>query len=337
MINPFTGVQGAYDNITLTGAINRVPSRYDRVSRLGIFQPAPVTTKVFSMDDIITSVLMLNPVPTGGTVPMMGNSTRKHIGLETSRYPLDFVIRPSDIQGVRAWGSEADETYANVLTRKMESKRASFDQTAEYLRVGAIKGVLKNPDGTTVYDFFQVFNVTPKVINFALGNGATNVGGKCREVARWMEDNLLGESFSGLVALCGPTFWEALVTHASVKENFLNVIRQQDIGVDDYRIVGFLHQGIRFIEYAGRGYDSASGSLVNFIEPNEAHVVPIGTSAFQEVYSPPDHIDWVNTPGQYMYTSSALLDHGQGVSVRSEMNILPWMRTPQLLVKLTNL
>ena len=45
--------------------------------------------------------------------------------------------------------------------------------TLEHLRMGALKGVILDADGSTLYDLYQEFEITPKVVNFALTTAST--------------------------------------------------------------------------------------------------------------------------------------------------------------------
>jgi hypothetical protein len=49
-------------------------------------------------------------------------------------------------------------------------------------------------DNSVIENYFAAFGVAKKTVNFALGNAATDVRGKCMEVVRHIEDNLMGES-----------------------------------------------------------------------------------------------------------------------------------------------
>jgi hypothetical protein len=80
--------------------------------------------------------------------------------------------------------------------------------TLEHLRMGALKGVILDADGSVIYDLYDEFGITPAVINFDLTN-ATNVKKKCADVLRHIEDNLKGEFMTGVHCLCSPEFFDA--------------------------------------------------------------------------------------------------------------------------------
>jgi hypothetical protein len=83
--------------------------------------------------------------------------------------PHDDVVLPEEVQGIRAFGSETEmDALANLMAQKLQTMRAKHAITLEHLRMGALKGVILDADGSTLYDLYQEFEITPKVVNFAL-------------------------------------------------------------------------------------------------------------------------------------------------------------------------
>jgi hypothetical protein len=54
------------------------------------------------------------------------------------------------------------------MARHLETMRNKHAITLEHLRMGALKGVILDADGSTLYDLFDEFDITPKTVNFAL-------------------------------------------------------------------------------------------------------------------------------------------------------------------------
>jgi hypothetical protein len=72
--------------------------------------------------------------------------------------------------------------------------RRKHAQTREYMEMNALRGIVKDGAGTTLYNYFTEFGLAQISVDFVLGTAGTNVQGKVREVLRAIEDNLLGES-----------------------------------------------------------------------------------------------------------------------------------------------
>ena len=83
--------------------------------------------------------------------------------------PHDDVVLPEEVQGIRAFGSETElQAMANVITDHLQNMRNKHAITLEHLRMGALKGNILDSDGSTLYNLYNEFEITPKTVNFAL-------------------------------------------------------------------------------------------------------------------------------------------------------------------------
>ena len=87
-------------------------------------------------------------------------------------------------------------------------------------RVGAIKGQILDADGTAViYDLFTEFGVTAYTeVDFDLDNASPAPGvvkKKCHDIRRKIEDELGVVPYDHIHAMCGPDFFDDLITHRS--------------------------------------------------------------------------------------------------------------------------
>ena len=63
--------------------------------------------------------------------------------------PHDDVVLPEEVQGIRAFGSENElEALANLIAKKLQTMRNKHAITLEHLRMGALKGMILDADGT---------------------------------------------------------------------------------------------------------------------------------------------------------------------------------------------
>ena len=145
--------------------------------------------------------------------------------------------------------------------------------------------------------------IAQQSVNFALGNGNTNVKEKCIKTLSLIEDNLKGEFMNGVHCLCSPEFFSALTGHAKVEKAF-ETWQQGAILINDVRR-GFTYAGITFEEYRGQATDIA-GTVRRFIAPGEAHAFPLGTvDTFASYFAPADFNETVNTLGLSLYAKQA--------------------------------
>ena len=222
---------------------------------------------------------------------------------------------------------------ANLLALKLQNMRNKHAITLEYLRMGALKGVILDADGSTLYDLYSEFGITAKTVSFALGTAGTEVLLKVLEVKRHIEDNLKGEFMTGILCLCSQGFYDAFTTHAKVKEAFQYYQRNQQLG-NDYR-TGFTFGGVTFEEYRGQATD-ASGNVRKFIADDEAHFFPLGTAnTFRTFFAPADFNETANTLGLPLYAKQEPRKFGRGTDLHTQSNPLPICLRPEVLVKAT--
>lgn len=320
-----------FNMAALTAAINRLPNRYGRVSELGLFTPKGVTTTSIQVEEKAGTLKLLPTVPREAPAPQKTQSKRKLRSFAIPTIKVEDAVLPNDAQNVRAFGSEnAMMAILEIVTDKLQDIRDTFDQTIEYMRVHALKGVLKDGAGTTLYNFYTEFEIQQKSVNFALTTSGTEVLEKCMEVTRHIEQNLRGERMTGVHALVGQTFFDKLVTHPKVKEAYTYFQRNQPLG-GDYR-KGFQFGGIIFEEYLGT-VTLAGGSSEKLVGDDDAVIFPLGTATtFQNVYAPGNFIETVNTIGLPMYVKQERRKFDQGIDLYAESNPLPICMRPELLV-----
>ena len=169
MNNPFQSP--AFSMTALTAAINILPNQFGKIEQINLMPAKPVRFRQIAIEerDGVLNLLPTLPVGAPGTVGQRGR--RKLRSFMIPHIPLDDVVLPEEIQGLRAFGSETDtETVANVMTDHLQSMRNKHAITLEHLRMGALKGVILDADGSVLYDLFEEFQITPAVFNFELSN-----------------------------------------------------------------------------------------------------------------------------------------------------------------------
>lgn len=332
MNNPFH--TPAFSMAALTAAINVLPNRYGRMEALNIFPARPVRLRQIIVEEQNGVLNLLPALPPGspGTVGRRGKRTMRSFVIP--HIPHDDVVLPEEVQGVRAFGTESEaETVAGVMAGHLETMRNKHAITLEHLRMGALKGVILDADGSTIYDLYDEFDIAAKTVNFELTIATTNVKGKCTEVLGHIEENLKGEFMTGIHCLCSPEFFEKLTGHAKVEKAFENW-QQGIVLINDMRS-GFTYGGITFEEYRGQASD-ANGTSRRFIAAGEAHCFPLGTvDTFGTYFAPADFNETANTLGQPLYAKQEPRKFDRGTDLHTQSNPLPMCHRPGVLVKLT--
>lgn len=326
MIDPF---KDGYSLTQLSQAINVLPNMYGRINELGLFTFRAQSTNTVTVEMNNGVLTLVQTTPWGGPAPKNKSGKRAVRSFSVPHTPLEDTVLAADVIGVRAFGTENTlETVAIKVNEKLQSMKNKIDQTMEWRKMSALKGVVLDADNSVIEDYFTAFGVVKKTVNFVLGNATTDVRAKCMEVVRHIEDNLKGESMLRAHVLVSQEFFDALVAHSKVKEAYANYAEAaQRIGGDMRK--GFSFGGLTFEEYRG----VVDGK--RFIEAGDGHAFPIGTSeTFSNFGAPADFVETVNTLALPYYARQQNKDFNRGIDLHVQANQLPMVTRPATIVEL---
>ena len=331
MNNPFHNP--AFSVSALTAAINILPNQYGRLDELDLFPVKPVRTRQVTIEENngVLSLLPTQPVGSSGTVGKRGKRTARAFVIP--HIPHDDVVLPEEVVGVRAFGTETElESVAAVMADHLQTMRNKHAITLEHLRMGALKGVILDSDGSEIADLFKIFDIQPKTLEFELANKDTNVRQKCIELKRYLSGALMGERMNGVHVLVSPEFFDALTSHPKVEKAYDRW--QEGAALREDMRTDFRLGGVRFEEYAGEA-STGEGQSRRFIAKDEGHAFPLGTlDTFATYVAPADFNETVNTLGQLLYSKQAPRKFDRGTDLHTQSNPLPMCHRPALLVKL---
>ena len=323
----------------LTEVINVVPNALNKIGNMGLFPIKGVPTTYVRLAYKGGEITILPTRERGGPATKNGRRGVKFIGFDIPHIPHEDAVLALDIQNrVRLGEPQAFERAQDLIAERLEEMTSKHYRTLEHMRVGAIKGIILDADGSEIYNLFTEFGITQKVVDFNLDNGATDVSAKIVEVLRYMEDNLNGETMSGVRALCSREFFDAFIGHAKVKEAYDKYASAQEPLRQDVR-KGFNHKGVIWEEYHDTfSYlqDDGSSQSRRAVAAGDCHFVPLGTSATQTFVAPPNSLDEANIAppaGRLMYAKQERMKFDQGIEIHTESNPLPIVKRPALLVK----
>jgi hypothetical protein len=331
-------MQNIFDNpafsiASLSAAINILPNNYDRLGGMGLFVDRPQTNRTIIIEEQNGVLNLLPTLPVGSPGTIGTYAKRKLRSFVIPHIPHDSVVLPEEVQGIRAFGTEDTlQTLASVITDHLQVMRNKHSITLEHLRFGALKGLILDADGSTIYNLFTEFGVAQNTATFSFSNAAFDVKKQCLDIVRYMEDHLLGEMMSGIHAFVSSQFFDALTSHATVKQAY---DRWQDGAAfrDDMR-AGFPYAGITFEEHRGRA-STSTGTVRKFIDDNEGIAFPLNTTqCFATYYAPADFNETVNTIALPIYAKQAIRPFDRGIDIHTQSNPLPLCHRPALLVKL---
>ena len=331
--NPFDA--GGYSLAEMTQAINILPNPYTRLAQLGLFRFEGVSQRSVIIEQYEGVLNLLPSVPLGGPATVGTREGRSMRSFALPWIPHDDVILPADIQGQPALGAfDAADPLVEVMNRKLLLMRRKHAQTREYMEMNALRGIVKDGAGTTLYNYFTEFGLAQISVDFVLGTAGTNVQGKVREVLRAIEDNLLGEAMTSVHALVSREFFDKLIAHPKTEEayKFYASTGAQPLREDVRR--NFPFGGILFEEYSGT-VTLSTKATERLVPANEGIAFPLGTmDTFATYGGPANLLETANTIGLPLYARQHLDEKGRWIDVMTEASILPVNKRPRLAIRL---
>jgi hypothetical protein len=329
----------AFSAVSLTQAVNLVPNNYGRLQQLNLFPSEPIPT-TFVAVQFANGVLNLLPTRERGGPPSLGMPERRNVRVfKTFHIPHDDQVLAEDVQNMLNRSGNGLDTVQDAVNRKLLRMRGKHGITLEHLRAGALRGVVLDSDGATLLNLFTTFGVTEKVVFFDFSNAAADIPGKVAEVVRHIEDNLLGDTMTGVRALCSRTFFDALTSHAKVVTAYQYFAAQQNLLREDVR-GGFVYKGVTFEDYGGAVANAmnedGTTTVRRFIPEGDARFFPMGTNdTFQTYFAPPDVITEINSaPSDEVYADQAIdPEFERWVKLHTQSNPLPVVKRPAVLVR----
>jgi hypothetical protein len=336
MLDIFRG--DAFSVLNLTLAINNLRFIPGWVSSQGIFTETAIATTTVAIEENNTVLTLVPPTPRGGPGITMPKARRSMRAISVPHFEINDAIMAEEVQGVRPFGQETGtEAVMTKVGERMQTAGQSLEYTQEYSRVGAIKGVVTYANGTTLDLYKEYGLVQPAPINIPLSTkpATGNVRAACAAITRTMGSNLDGQSFTGIEALCGDAFFDALIACDEVRATYLNQTAASELRgpyVDAGQIWGiFNFGGILWVNY--RGY----ANNAPMIETDLAYLFPLGVpNLFPTVFSPADYIETVNTMGLARYVKQYNMPNDKGIHMDTQMNTLNFCTRPYALVRATH-
>ena len=328
MIDPFAGTP--FDTISLTAAINKQPFVPGRLGQMNLFVAKGITTTSVLVEEFNGTLALIPNTPRGSAPNQNLRGRRKARNFIVPHFQIEDVMPASEIQGVREFGGTGLQSPNTVRDQILAQMKAKHDATLEYGRIGAVKGIILDANGSdTLINLFTEFGISQTTVDFVLGTATTDIMGKCLEVKRAIETALGTGTYTAVRCICGATWFTKFTNHANVKAayaNYLNRGGNQFLATDNR--AGFEFGGIMFEEYRGK-----VGS-VDFIAASEAHFFPEGVPALFETYfAPGDFVEAANTVGLPIYAKAEKTDYNRGIKILTESNPLSLCTRPEALIK----
>ncbi len=322
----------AFNLVSLTDSINKLPYKPGRVGEMNIFEDKGISTLTAVVEEkagVLSLLASTTRGAPGAQTPFEQRTVRSFL---VPHIPYESRVLAADLQNVRRFGSESETEGVNqVVNDRLETMRQAHEVTLEWLRLGALKGIIIDGDGsTTLYNLFTEFGVSAEPdVDFLLGTATTDIGQKCIDTKRLIEGNLGMESYDHIHGFASPSWFDALVGHDDVKYAYQYFQDGATLRADNR--AGFEYKGITFEEYRG----SIGGTaFLDDSSNGECRFFPVGVKGlFKNYNAPADFVETVNTIGLAVYAKQEREKFDRGILIHTQSNPLPICTRPKVLVR----
>ncbi len=298
----------AFSLHNMTMAIEKLPNIPTFLGNLGIFGDGEgVDTDTVSIEQK-GMTLSLIPTSARGTEPPMGTTDKRQMRtFNIPRVAKSDQVFAREVANLRAFGTQTElETVAQKVLQKQRKLLTEHALTMEYHRLGAIQGILLDADGSTLYNYFTEFGITPPTeIDFNLDAASPAEGDlldKCKAAKR-AAIRALGASYvpgiTRLLWLCGDTFYDQFTKHNDVRVTYKN----WEAAAQLRGAVGATFDTFQFGEMEWHNYQGTDDNSTVAISSTKAKLVVLGVEGLYKRFNGPgEEIELVNTIGRPIYS-----------------------------------
>jgi hypothetical protein len=206
---------------------------------------------------------LIPTTPRGAPAPKDMRPPRDLVHFSIPQIKLEDAIQVEEIQDVREFGKRNTLVPADLVIKRQMAKMANrLDFTLEHHRLGAVKGAITDADGAVLVDLYAAFGLLnelgmpePEVVPFCLDDRRTEVRLRCQDVHRLIRGHakMVLSDTARVWALCGDDFFDALISHRSVKDTYNGTASAARRPGAEYAYGIFEYGDIFFENYQGTG------------------------------------------------------------------------------------
>lgn len=330
----------AFGLVAMTAAINNVdniPGRAGDLCFAGTGEGVAVTS--VAIETRAESLALIQTSPRGAPAPQNTQDKPNIRNVTIPHIKEEETIGAAQVQGVRAFGSSnVLEGVQSVVNRQLVKTARKMDLTLEHHRLGALRGIIRDADGSKLLSLFELFGIDEAPdFNFHLTDTTVDVRNTCQAVKRYMVRNAkmaLPGNYQ-IHAFCGDGFFDKLISHSSVKDIYKNWAAAAGQLGGNFAQSVFPFAGINFENYAGTDDQTDDFEGTVGIYPDECRLFLTNVPGmYVEYYAPADFFDTVNTIGLPRYARTALdTEMSRWVKLHTQTNPLPLCLRPKTLVR----
>lgn len=249
----------SFKNADFVDGITTTPLQYGYINSRNDFNVKSTNQTAIIFDKDYSTTTLLPQVNRGDRSSTQGKERAADtFALKLAYFKHSDRITGDDIQSWRKPGFTDSQTYAGVVAEKLEDMKRAWNQTQEYMKLQAKKGIFKTPDGVVMADMFAEFGLTQTEIDFDLGTTTTDIDKKIRLLKKAVSTNVMnGGAIGGVEVLVDPDFFDMLISHPNIKNAYIQYVNSGKQAMRDdlssYMKWGimdqFEHRGVSFVSY----------------------------------------------------------------------------------------
>jgi len=243
------------------------------------------------------------------------------------RYPFETYIVPSDLTRIASLKDKklkASELAVLVKTQ-MTKHKANHRYTAAFTAYSALKGIVKNKNGSILTNLFNTLEVEERKVDLKLGTPGINVPLLLKGIKKDTKTNAKKHghmTISGVTCRLGQDVIDRILNHKSIKEFYGEEVHAKRVVqfADDSSGINIC--GIHFITDEADAVETKGASYPTGIN-----------NLFCMLRAPADVLSG-GTNQRECYITKKMKDHDEGMEIRSRAIYLPICRDPSLLCEI---
>ncbi|WP_337055042.1 major capsid protein [Pseudoxanthomonas sp. USHLN014] len=314
----------------VTATINNLPATPTRLAQMGLFQEEGLLgTDVLSVAINGHTLTLVPNVPRGAPAQPKTLKAGEFETFKACHLPQRSNLMADTLK--KAFAPDLDPsqgTAERVISNLLQVHRRDNDYTMEYHRLGALKGLILDSDGSVILNLHEKFKVEPIEISMGLNVAGAKMRAKVLGIKRAIEDQLGGVPYTGIHVFTGSDFFDSFTGHASVEKAYDRW--QEGAALRDDNRTDFRMAGVMFEELSG-GF----GAGKPYIASDEALAFPIGVpDQYITRFAPADYIETVTGEGLPYYSKSHPMEFNKGVQLESQSNPINLNLRPRTAIRL---
>ncbi|MCS0529633.1 major capsid protein [Klebsiella grimontii] len=321
--------------VDLSPIFSVAPQNNYMLNALNVFDGVPSDTPKIVISDIVTTNESLLNTPKS-RYSSEHDVTKRDFGtdriIEIPFYHREDMVKVSDIQGKRKFGTELEQTLLDVSSDYVARHAIAYYRTREKAFAQALfAGTVTTPytddqliDWSTTFDatrMTKVIDLTSTTVN------PFEMFDEIIDATNEKADGLMSK-IERVVVFATPAFYNALRYSAQFATAFQYVLPQDPANVVFQRRE--LLPNVSFFSIPGTNIDIVKVSdplLSQFIPDNSAIAIPVfsaGANVYQNVYGPAStRFDLMNQSASEYYTWQMLRERGDALDIVTEHSTLP--------------